>query len=128
MRFICSPMVVSSQTTYNVITKLKQYFNHLYELSSSDGYPRQLKRDDSSLLLMTEEELRRIKSSYNTYVPEVVSGKIDCKRRASKNSPSHCHVMNLIEHVMDINDALIFCHQVTLLKKACALSMSKSSP
>jgi len=28
---------------------------------------------------MTEEELRSIKSLYNTYVPEVVSGKIDCK-------------------------------------------------
>jgi len=29
---------------------------------------------------------------------------------------------------MDINDALIFRHQVTLLKKACALSRGKSSP
>jgi len=83
---------------------------------------------DSSLLLTTGEKLRSIKSSYNTYVPEVISGKIDCNSQASKNSPSHSHVMNLIEHVMDINDALIFCHQVTLLKKACALSRSKSSP
>jgi len=34
MRFIPSSVVVSGQTTYDVITKLKQYFTHLYELSS----------------------------------------------------------------------------------------------
>ncbi len=28
---------------------------------------------------------------------------------------------------MDVNDALIFCHQVTLLKKACALNRGNSS-
>jgi len=39
MRFIPSPVVVSGQTTYDVVTKLKQYFTHLYELSSSDGFP-----------------------------------------------------------------------------------------
>jgi len=80
------------------------------------------------LPLATEEELRSIKSSYNTYVPEVVSGKIDCKRRVSKNSPSHSHVMNLIEQVMDVNDAIMFRCQFTLLKEACASSTSKSSP
>jgi len=29
---------------------------------------------------------------------------------------------------MDINDAVMFCHQFSLLKEACALRMSKSSP
>jgi len=77
---------------------------------------------------VTEEELRSIKSLYNTTVPEVVSGKIDCKRRVSKNSPSHSHVMNLIEQVMDVNDAIMFCRQFTLLKEACASSTNKSSP
>jgi len=77
---------------------------------------------------VTEEELRSIKSSYNTYVPEVVSGKIDCKRRVSKNSPSHSHVMNLIEQVMDVKDAINFRHQFISLKEACASSTSKSSP
>jgi len=40
MRFIPSSAVVSGQTTYNVVTKLKQYFTHLYESSS---FPRLLK-------------------------------------------------------------------------------------
>ena len=74
--FIPSSVVVSGQTTFDVITKLKQYFTCFYELSS---FPRHLQREDTSLPLATEEELRGIKSSYNTYVPEVVSGKIDCK-------------------------------------------------
>jgi len=86
----------SSQTTFNVITKQKHYFTHFYELSSADGFPRWLKQTqvnatslgvrvsdelalvDSSLLLTTGVKLHSIKSSYNTYVPEVVSGKIDC--------------------------------------------------
>ncbi len=38
-----------------------------------------------------------------------------------KLCPSHLHVITLIEHALDNNDALLFCSQMNLLKDTCAL-------
>ena len=40
--------------------------------------------------------LRVIKSSYNTYIPIVVSQKIDCNSRVSKHTPGHSRIVTMI--------------------------------
>jgi len=58
---------------------------------------------------------------YCTYIPNAVSYKIDCHCQPSQNTPSHSHVINLMEHVIDTNDALFFRSRMNLLKFTCAL-------
>jgi len=49
-----------------------------------------------------------IKSSYHTYIPLAISQKIDCCCRPCQNCPSHSHIITLIEHALDSNNALFF--------------------
>jgi len=62
-----------------------------------------------------------IKSLYNTYTTQKISDKVDCEHQASLNAPSHFHVINLIEHALEGNDALMFHMHMKLLKATCAL-------
>jgi len=50
-----------------------------------------------------------------------ISDKVDCERRVSQNAPSHFHVINLIEHALEGNDALMFRMHMKLLRETCAL-------
>jgi len=67
--------------------------------------------------------LKTIKSSYNTYIATVMSGRVDCTRRASQNAPCHSHIITLVEHVMESNDALLFRTRMNELKETCAMLM-----
>ena len=68
----------------------------------------------------SKNDLREIKNSYDTYIPQVKSQTVDGNRRASKNSPCHSHIINLLEHAMDGNDALLFRMRMKTLKHLCA--------
>jgi len=46
-----------------------------------------------------------VKHSYHTYILQAISQKVDCYHQPSQNSPSHLHIITLIEHVLDNNDA-----------------------
>ena len=70
----------------------------------------------------SKNDLREIKNSYDTYIPQVISQTVDGNRRASKNSPCHSHIINLLEHAMDGNDALLFRMRMKTLKQTCALT------
>ena len=65
--------------------------------------------------------LRTIKSSYNTYIATVMSGRVDCTCCASQNAPCHSHIITLVEHVMELNDALLFHMHMNKLKESCAV-------
>jgi len=67
--------------------------------------------------------LKTIKSSYNMYIATVMSGRVDCTRRASQNAPCHSHIITLVEHVMELNDALLFHTHMNELKETCAMLM-----
>jgi len=58
---------------------------------------------------------------YQTYIPQAVSHKIDCRCLASQNTPSHSHVITLIENALNTNDELFFRSCMNLLKFICAL-------
>jgi len=62
-----------------------------------------------------------IKHSYNTYIPQAISQKVDCHHCPSQTSPSHSHIITFIEHVLDNNDVLMFWSCMNLLKFTCAL-------
>jgi len=49
-----------------------------------------------------------VKHSYHTYILQAISQKVDCYHFPSQNSSSNLHVITLIEHVLDNNDALFF--------------------
>jgi len=68
------------------------------------------------------KDLHVIKNSYDTYIPPLVSQKVDCKSRVCKNTPGHSRIVLLIEHVMDCADALMFCMHMNELKDTCPLS------
>ena len=55
------------------------------------------------------------------YIPQAVSQKVDCYHHASQNSPSHLHLISLIEHALDNNNALFFRSHMNILKYTCAL-------
>ncbi len=92
------------------------------EICSDQKVDENLKKEGAICLKSEGKGLRVIKSSYNTYIPTVVSQKIDCNSRVSKHTPGHLHIVTLIEHVMDSADVLIFCKRMNELKDTCALS------
>jgi len=53
----------------------------------------------------SDHQLHAIKSSYNMYIPEITSTTVDCNCPVRKNTPSHSHVISLMEHIMEANDA-----------------------
>jgi len=56
-----------------------------------------------------QEIICSVKHSYHTYIPQAVSQKVDCYHCPSQNSPSHLHVITMIGHALDNNDALFCC-------------------
>ncbi len=65
--------------------------------------------------------LQTIKSSYNTYIATVMSGRVDCTCHASQNTPCHSHIITLVEHIMELNDVLLFHTNMNMLKETCAV-------
>jgi len=68
-----------------------------------------------------KETICLVKHSYHTYIPQAISQKVDCYCCPCQNSPSHSHVITLIEHALDNNDALLFWSCMNILKHTCAL-------
>jgi len=62
-----------------------------------------------------------IKSSYHTYILLAISQNIDCHHCPCQNCPSHSHIITLIEHALESNNALFFVC-VWMFWKTCALS------
>jgi len=79
-----------------------------------------LKKEGEIGIKSEQKGLRVIKSSYNTYIPMVVSQRIDCNSRVSKHTPGHSRIVTMIEHIMDSDDALIFRRRMKELKDTCA--------
>jgi len=104
---------------WDVTKFLKENEKETSSQSSSKAYSTsfRLKAQKKKIRKTTDP----IKHLYRTYIPKAVSYKIDCHHRASQNTPSHSHVINLIEHVIDTNDALLFRSRMNLLKFTCAL-------
>jgi len=67
-----------------------------------------------------EMDLCVINNSYSTYIPHVNSQKIDCSHHPSHNCGSHFHIITLIEHVLNNNDAILFCMNMKQLKQTCS--------
>jgi len=95
----------------NVISSLKNY-GRFFPHDSDSGV-------DQMPCLISDQIMPTMKSSYNTYVPQQISKKIDCSRRASQNAPSHFNIISLIEHAMGPNDAVLFRMHMKLLRAAC---------
>jgi len=53
--------------------------------------------------------------------PEITSTTVDCNRTVRKNTPSHSHVISLMEHIMEANGAMIFHSYMQSLKQKCKL-------
>jgi len=87
--------------------------------SSTPSNTKMKRKSKLKLDIPEEEEVGIIKSSHNTYIPRPISQTIDFHRRPSQNCPSHSHVITLIEHAIDNNDALIFRSNMAALKKIC---------
>jgi len=87
---------------------------------SSNATNTKMKRKPKAKSAMSEnDEVGIIKSSHNTYIPTAVSQTINCHRHLSQNCPSHSHIITLIEHAIDSNDALVFCKNMAALKMMC---------
>jgi len=65
--------------------------------------------------------MKTIKSSYNTYIATVISRMVDCTCRASQNTLCHSHIITLVEHDMELNNALLFHTRMNKLKETCAI-------
>jgi len=83
----------------------------------------ELELDESCVENQELLALQTINSSYNTFIGPVISGRVDCTRRPSQNAPSHSHIITLVEHIMDLNDALLFHTNMNMLKETCAVWM-----
>jgi len=90
-----------------------------------DGYFIEECSDQNSNITETQRrsdlQLRVIKLSYNTYIPEITSTTVDCNHTVRKNTPSHSHVISLMEHIMEANGAMIFHSYMQSLKQKCKL-------
>ncbi len=78
-------------------------------------------KQKQSMLDECEWDMQQIKNSYNTYIPEITSQKIDCDHCVMQNCPSHSHITTLIEHILDDNDALMLWMWMKSLKMECLL-------
>ena len=87
-----------------------------------EKHDNKVKKEGMICLKSDGKDLHVIKNSYDTYIPTVVSQKVDCNSIVCKNTPGHLHIVTLIEHVMDSADALMFCMHMNELKNTCALS------
>jgi len=115
----------STNANYDEETRISfDYVDSGLQLSMSannETESHELVLDESCVCDEQGVVLKTIKSSYNTYIATVMSGRVDCTRRASQNTSCHSHIITLVEHVMELNDALLFRTRMNQLKETCAI-------
>jgi len=100
-------------------SKGKILVGYLLFAASNVTYWKMFQR--KSLKKQGKGKICSVKHSYHMYIPQAISQKGDCYCCPSQKSPSHLHIIILIEHVLDNNNALFLVH-MNLLKHTCALS------
>ena len=66
------------------------------EICSCEKLTKNVKKEETICLETDGKDLFVIKISYDSYIPLVVSQKVDCKSRVCKNTPGHLHIVSLI--------------------------------
>jgi len=90
--------------------------------SSDDNFSQECTKqrlNDMETEQKSELQLHVIKSLYNAYIPEITSTTVDCHCSVRKLIPSHSHVISLMEHALEANNALIFHSHMHSLKNKC---------